>query len=117
VVFADTTSSGGSLLAYLPLLVIGAALYFLLIRPQSRRRREAMDMQRNIGTGDEVQTIGGLYGTVTEVDDESATIEAAPGVHLRFARPAIGKVITKAQTEEPEVEDDAGDSHNVVDKA
>jgi preprotein translocase subunit YajC len=117
VVFADTTSSGGSLLAYLPLLVIGAALYFVLIRPQSKRRREAMNMQRNISPGDEVQTIGGLYGTVIEVDDESATIEAAPGVHLRFARPAIGKVLAKA--EEPEIEDDAGDSdaENVVDKA
>jgi preprotein translocase subunit YajC len=117
VVFADSTSSGGSLLAYLPLLVIGAALYFMLIRPQNKRRRDAMEMQRNIGAGDEVQTIGGLYGTVIEVDDESATIEAAPGVHLRFARPAIGKVVTKAAEPEPEVEDDAGDSQNVVDKA
>jgi preprotein translocase subunit YajC len=117
VVFADTTSSSGSsLLAYLPLLVIGAALYFVLIRPQSKRRREAMEMQRGIGPGDEVQTIGGLYGTVTEVDDESATIEAAPGVHLRFARPAIGKVLTKA--EQPESDDDAGpsDAANVIDR-
>jgi preprotein translocase subunit YajC len=117
VVFADSTASGGSLLPYLSLLLLGAVAYFLLIRPQNKRRRDAMEMQRNIGPGDEVQTIGGLYGTVTEVDDDSATLEAAPGVHLRFARGAIGKVITRA--EQPEVEDDAGDSdaENVVDKA
>ena len=116
MVFADSATSGGSLLAYLPLLLIGAALYFVLIRPQNKRRRDAMEMQRNIGPGDEVQTIGGLYGTVTEVDEESATIEAAPGVHLRFARPAIGKVITKA--DQPESDDDAGDSDaaNVIDR-
>ena len=83
---ADATSSSGSWLAYLPLLVIAVLLYFVLIRPQSKRRREAMNMQSTIGPGDEVQTIGGLYGTVTEVDDDSTTIEAAPGVHLRFAK-------------------------------
>ena len=112
---ADATSSSGSWLAYLPLLVIAVLLYFVLIRPQSKRRREAMEMQQNIGPGDEVQTIGGLYGTVTEVDDESTTIEASPGVHLRFAKQAIGKVISKA---EQAPEDDAGnsDAENVIDR-
>ena len=112
---ADATSSSGSWLAYLPLLVIAVLLYFVLIRPQSKRRREAVDMQSNISPGDEVQTIGGLYGTVTEVDDESTTIEAAPGVHLRFAKQAIGKVLSKA---EQAPEDDAGnsDAENVIDR-
>lgn len=112
---ADATSSSGSWLAYLPLLVIAVLLYFVLIRPQSKRRREAMNMQSNIGPGDEVQTIGGLYGTVTEVDDESVTVEASPGVHLRFARQAIGKVLAKS---EQTPEDDAGnsDAENVIDR-
>jgi preprotein translocase subunit YajC len=117
VVFAADGTSSGSLLAYLPLLVIAVLLYFVLIRPQSKRRKDAMEMQSNIGPGDEVQTIGGLYGTVTEVDDESTTIEASPGVHLRFARQAIGKVISKAE-QAPEHEDDAGnsDAENVIDR-
>jgi preprotein translocase subunit YajC len=117
VVFAADASSSGSWLAYLPLLVIAVLLYFVLIRPQSKRRKDAMEMQSNIGPGDEVQTIGGLYGTVTEVDDESTTIEASPGVHLRFARQAIGKVISKAE-QAPEDEDDAGnsDAENVIDR-
>ena len=117
MVFAADGTSSGSLLAYLPLLVIAVLLYFVLIRPQSKRRKDAMEMQSNIGPGDEVQTIGGLYGTVTEVDDESTTIEASPGVHLRFARQAIGKVISKAE-QAPEDEDDAGnsDAENVIDR-
>ena len=118
MVLADSTSSSGSLLAYLPLLIIAALLYFVLIRPQSKRRREAQQMQSDIGPGDEVQTIGGLYGTVTEVDDESTTIEASPGVHLRFAKQAIGKVISKAEQAPEDDADDAGnsDAKNVVDR-
>jgi preprotein translocase subunit YajC len=118
VLFADntttSTTSSSSLWTFLPLLVLGAALYFLFLRPQSKRRREVMQMQSNMAPGDEVQTVGGLYGTVTEVNDESVTIEAAPGVHLRFARQAIGKVVTKAD----QPEDDAGneDAENVVDR-
>lgn len=118
MVFADTTSSSGSsLLTFLPLLVIAVLLYFVLIRPQSKRRKDAMNMQSTIGPGDEVQTIGGLYGTVTEVDDESTTIEASPGVHLRFAKQAIGKVLSKAE-QAPEDEDEAGnsDAENVIDR-
>jgi len=97
-------SSGSSLLGFLPILLIGAAMYFLLIRPQSKRRRDAAAMQATVGPGDEVQTLGGLYGTVTAVDDESVNIEAAPGVVLRFARGAVGKVITKQAVEADEDE-------------
>jgi len=65
----------------------------LLAHPaHGKRRREALELQSKIGPGDEVQTVGGLYGTVTDVDDESVTLEAAPGVHLRFLRGAIAKV-------------------------
>ena len=111
---ADTTSSSGgnSWLTFLPLIVIGAALYFVMIRPQNKRRREAMEMQNSIAAGDEVQTVGGLYGTVTSIDDESVTLEAAPGVELRFARLAVGKVTKKADADQ----DDAGDASKVVDE-
>ena len=71
-------------------------MYFLLIRPQNKRRREAQEMQSQLGPGDEVQTVGGLFGTVTAIDDDSVTIEAAPGVQLRFARGAIARVVTRA---------------------
>ena len=89
---ADTGSGSNSLLTFLPILLLVVAFYFLLIRPQGKRRREALELQSKIGPGDEVQTVGGLYGTVTDVDDQSVTLEAAPGVHLRFLRGAIAKV-------------------------
>jgi preprotein translocase subunit YajC len=74
-------------------------MYFLMIRPQSKRRREAQVMQSTLGPGDEVQTVGGLYATVTAVDDESVTLEAAPGVTMRYARGAIARVTSKQATE------------------
>ena len=97
-----STSGGSSLLSFLPIILIIAAMYFLLIRPQNKRRREAMEMQSKIGPGDEIQTVGGLYGTIVSTDDESVTLEAAPGVQLRFARSAVGKVLTSMQTDEPD---------------
>lgn len=102
-------SSGSSLLTFLPIVLLVAAMYFLMIRPQSKKRREAQEMQSKLGTGDEVQTVGGLYGTVTAVDDESVTIEAAPGVEMRFARGAIARVTTRRAMEddEPEADEDS----------
>lgn len=81
------------------------AMYFLLIRPQQKRKREQQKMQSNAGVGAEVMTVGGLYGTIVDTDDESVTIEVSPGVTNRYAKGAIGRVITPAD----QVADDSGD--------
>jgi preprotein translocase subunit YajC len=111
----DGSSGGSSLLSFLPIILIIAAMYFLLIRPQNKRRREAMEMQSKIGPGDEILTVGGLYGTVVATDDESVTLAAAPGVELRFARSAIGKVLTSTQVDEPEVDEDSDEDSSASD--
>jgi preprotein translocase subunit YajC len=87
---------GGS---YLPLLLMVGLLvvmYLVVIRPQSRRRKEMQEMQQTVDPGTEVLTIGGLYGTVVSTDDDSVTLEVAPGVTNRYARGAIGKVVAPA---------------------
>ncbi len=110
VYLAENTSGGsGGILTFLPILLLFAALYFLMIRPQSKRRREAAQMQSQLGPGDEVQTIGGLFGTVVSADDESVTIEAAPGVPLRFVRGAIARVVTSATTDTDDASSTADD--------
>jgi preprotein translocase subunit YajC len=77
-------------------------MYFLMIRPQQKRRREAAQMQSALGAGDSVVTIGGLHATVVAVEDDVVLVEIAPGVEVRFSRPAIAKV-TRAENaaEEP----------------
>jgi preprotein translocase subunit YajC len=92
------------------IVLLFGVMYFMMIRPQQKRRREAEQMQSSIGPGDEVVTIGGLYGTISSVDDDTVTLEVAPGVHTRYARPAIARVVTstvKAEQvpEEAEVKD------------
>ncbi len=67
-------------------------MYLLFIRPQSKRRREAEQMQRALGAGSKVITIGGLYGTIVDSDDESVMLEIQPGVTARYARQAIARV-------------------------
>jgi preprotein translocase subunit YajC len=81
------------IVAFLPLLLMGVVFYFLLIRPQSQRRRAQMQMQSDIEVGDEVVTTGGIYGTITEIDDDFGivTIEVAPNTDIRMARAAIAQ--------------------------
>jgi preprotein translocase subunit YajC len=78
------------------IVLLFGVMYFMMIRPQQRRRREAEQMQSALGPGDEVVTIGGMHGEVTAVDDDVVTLEIAPDVHVRFARPAIARIVTRA---------------------
>lgn len=89
----------------MPLLLIVllfGVMYFMMIRPQQKRRREAQSMQASLGPGDEIVTIGGLHGTVVAVDDDVVRLEISPGVTARFARPAIARVTNQqAAADEP----------------
>ncbi|QSB17269.1 preprotein translocase subunit YajC [Natronosporangium hydrolyticum] len=76
-----------------------AIFYFLLIRP-NRRRKQAMDsLQNRLAVGDEVMTSGGLYGTVAELDEKSVILETSEGVYSRYARGAVVEVVSSAAGE------------------
>jgi len=83
--------SPNALVGLLPLLLMGVVFYFLLIRPQNQRRRAQMEMQSNVDVGDEVVTTAGIYGTITEIDEEYGTVmlEIAPNTEIRVSRAAI----------------------------
>ena len=90
---AAQAQGGGSFTPLLLIVLLFGVMYFMMIRPQQKRRREAQQMQSALGPGDEVVTIGGLHATVVDVADDVVTVEIAPGVHARFARPAIARVV------------------------
>jgi preprotein translocase subunit YajC len=75
------------------IVLLFGVMYFLMIRPQQKRRREAQQMQAALDRGDQIVTIGGLHGTVVSVDADIVTLEIAPDVQVRFARPAIARVL------------------------
>ena len=89
-------------------MIVGfiALMYFVMIRPQKKRQREQQAMQNNVAPGARVMTIGGLYGTVVDSDDETVTLEASDDNFLVFARQAIAKVVTPAETEAEPTEDE-----------
>src|SRR3712207_1594000 len=93
VYFAAQAQGGGSFMPLLLIVLLFGVMYFMMIRPQQKRRREAQAMQAALGPGDQIVTIGGLHATVVAVADDVVTVEIAPGVQVRFARPAIARVV------------------------
>jgi preprotein translocase subunit YajC len=94
----EEASEGGSL--FFPLLMIVglfAIFYFLLIRPNRRRRQLVEKLQSQLSVGDEVMTSSGLYGTVAEMDEKTVILETSEGVYSRYARGAIMEVVSSAE--------------------
>jgi preprotein translocase subunit YajC len=82
----------GGLELLLPLLLL---LPILLITFRTRRQQRAFaDMQQRLAVGQDVMTTSGLYGRVVDVDGDAVVLEVADGVRLRWARPAIGRILT-----------------------
>jgi preprotein translocase subunit YajC len=86
---------------FLIIIVAFAFLWFVLIRPQKKRQVEAARMLNSVNVGDEVLTAGGIYGEVTELQDEALMVRIAPELEVRVARKAIGAVIPREDGAEP----------------
>ena len=97
---------------YVFLLLLLAVLWRLLIRPAQRRQRAQRELLASIEIGDEIVTAGGLYGTVTALDEDEVRVEIAPGTEVRIARRAVAAVVSDDDEEEAgelEPEDEPGE--------
>ena len=86
---------GGGLGAFVPLIIMFAIFYFLLIRPQQKKAKQHRAMLASVKKGDKVVSSGGLHGVVTGITDEVVTIEIAPKVRVKISRGSIGGVVRK----------------------
>ncbi len=88
---ANGGAGGGSLLTMLlPLILMFVIFYFILIRPENKRKKEAEAMRNAVKTGDEIITIGGICGTVVSVKDDRIVIEtSADQVRLEMTKWAV----------------------------
>ena len=95
---------GGSMVSTLIMLVIMVAVfYFMLIRPENKRKKEAENMRSALKTGDKVTTIGGITGTVVNVKDDKFVIETgADLVRIEFAKWALSTNETAAENAKAE---------------
>lgn len=98
-----------------PLIIMAAMfviLWALFIRPQRQRLREQQTMLASVESGDEVLTVGGLYGIVREIDeDDDLIVEVADGIRVRIARRAVATVV------KPDDDDGTGDDEDATEGA
>lgn len=95
---SDGTSAGGSMVTTLITFgVIILIFYFLIIRPQKKRDKEAKDMIAAIKKGDKIVTIGGIRGTVAVVKDSTVIIKVDDNTRIEFNKNAISAVLNKKE--------------------
>lgn len=95
ILAATKKSSGSGLLTFIPILAIGGAMYFLLIRPQRKRMKNQQGLLKTIDEGDEIITSGGIYGFVTAVDGDVLWVEIdhEKKVEIRIHRSSVSRKI------------------------
>ncbi len=84
-----------ALMQFLPLGILVVLFYFMLIRPQMKRTREAKDMLSKLAKGDEVITAGGMAGRITEIGEVFVTLEVAANTAVKVQKSAISTVLPK----------------------
>ena len=80
------------LVTFLPLILIFVVFYFFIIRPQKKKEDVRKKMIESVKKGDKVVTIGGVHGTVTQVDETSLLIQADTNTKLRIDKNAVANV-------------------------
>ena len=96
VAYAQGTGAGGGGFETILLLVgFVAIFYFLLWRPQAKRRKEHQALMASIAKGDEVVTAGGILGQVTKVEDDVIKVRVAGNVEVRLQKSAVGSTLPK----------------------
>jgi preprotein translocase subunit YajC len=86
---------------YIFILFLLVIVWFLLIRPQRKRQLESQRLLASLAVGKEIVTAGGLYGTITALEDDEARVEIADGVEVRVAKRAIAGVLSEDEEPEP----------------
>lgn len=89
---------GGNYTFVISLALMVAIFYFLLIRPQQRRARQQRNLVDSLSVGDEVITIGGMMGRITDLDDQSVTLDIGAG-RVRFVKQAVARKLSPGEPE------------------
>ena len=104
---AEEMSTGAMIIYYavqfLPMILIFVIFYFMLIRPQRKKDKEAQNMLKNLKVGDRICTIGGFYGTIVRIKDDVLTIECGDAkTQMKIARWAVKSIDTLSITNDSE---------------
>lgn len=95
-ILLQAQGQGGGMGMIIMLVVLFAIMYFFMIRPQNKKQKEIQKFRNELTVGQEVVTIGGVYGTIKSIDEaaNTVTLEVATGVKIVFAKEAINPIAT-----------------------
>ena len=91
-------AQGGGFGAFLPIILMIAIFYFLLIRPQQKKAKQHREMLTALKKGDKVVSSGGLHGVITGITDDLVTMEIAPKIRVKVSRGSIAGAVRKEGT-------------------
>lgn len=96
--YAQAIGGAGAFGSFIPLILIFAIMYFLLIRPQQKKLKDHKKMVAALRRGDQIVTQGGLIGKVIKVkDDNEVEVELAKGMNVRVVQSTIAQVLSKTE--------------------
>ena len=105
--FLTSTGAAGMGSSIIMLVAMLAIFYFMLIRPENKRKKEAEQMRSSVKTGDKITTIGGVIGTVVNVKDDKIVLEtSADQVRIEFAKWAMSSNETAAEAAKAQAQKD-----------
>ena len=95
----EGSGAAGYVASLLPIVAMIAILWFLLFRPQQREQQRHREMVRGLRKGDEVVTIGGLYGKIMSLNEERISLRIADGVKVDVERNKVVRVLEQGEEE------------------
>jgi len=93
--YAQGAAQGDPFSFLLPMLVIFAAFYFLLIRPQQKKQKAHTALISSLSTGDEVLTAGGILGVITGISEHYAIVKIADNTEVKIQKSSVSQVVPK----------------------
>ena len=104
--FMNLGAASSSASSYSGMILMIALMYFFMIRPQQKQRKQHQDMMSQLHKGDEVVTIGRMHGKIDSINREDRTVTLdCEGIYLTFDMVAIARVVKPADTAETKAED------------
>jgi preprotein translocase subunit YajC len=88
----------GGMSAFIPLILMFAIFYFLLIRPQQKKAKQTKAMLASVRKGDRIVTAGGLHGVITGVADDIVTMEIAPKIRVKVSRGSVAGILKRDES-------------------
>ncbi len=85
--------------SFLPLIILIAIFYFLLIRPQQKQQKERQQMLENLQKNDKVITIGGIHGTIKDIKDDTLTLKIAENLSITVSKFGVQSVVNDQEKE------------------